>query len=329
MKFTKLFLLASSLFLLTSCDYKELSYDNSQSASVHVRFDWQKAPDMDAKGMTVLFYDTQKAGDPERYDFVGRDGGTARLVTGSYRAVAYNYDTETILYRGMENSSTLEAYTRRSSIEEGTQMAAISRGYTMPRAGGTEDEPVILEPDPLCGAQSDDFLLDANVPGDITVMPHKRTREVVITINHVPNLQYTSQIGGALTGLAPSVNMTTGELGEETATQAFAAVVAGDSTIVMTFRIFGHCPHATGTQHNAHLLTVYAVLADGSKWYYTQDVGNQMHDPSHGGGGGGSDENVEIDIVVDDLPIPKPIVNGSGFQPTIDGWQGIEIPVDM
>ena len=71
------------------------------------------------------------------------------------------------------------------------------------------------------------------------------------------------------------------------------------------------------------------MLADGSKWYYTQDVGNQMHDPSHGGGGGGSDENVEIDIVVDDLPIPKPIVNGSGFQPTIDGWQGIEIPVDM
>ena len=208
-------------------------------------------------------------------------------------------------------------------------MAPISRGYTMPRAGGTEDEPVILEPDPLCGAQSDAFLLDASVTGDVIITPHMRTREVVIIINHVPNLQYTSQIGGALTGLAPSVNMTTGELGEETATQAFAAVAAGDSTIVMTFRIFGHCPHATGTQHNAHLLTVYAVLADGSKWYYTQDVGNQMHDPSHGGGGGGSDENVEIDIVVDDLPIPKPIVNGSGFQPTIDGWQGIEIPVDM
>ena len=326
MKFTKLFLLASSFFLLTSCDYKELSYDNSQSASVNVRFDWQKAPDLNAKGMTVLFYDTEKAASPERYDFVGRDGGTARLVTGSYRAVAYNYDTETILYRGMESSSTLEAYTRRSSIEEGTQMAAISRGYTMPRAGGTEDEPVILEPDPLCGAQSDAFLLDASVTGDVTITPHMRTREVVITINHVPNLQYTSQIGGALTGLAPSVNMTTGELGEETATQAFTASAVGDSTIVMTFRIFGHCPHAQGTQHNAHQLTVYAVLADGSKWYYTQDVGDQMHNPSHGGGTG---EDVEIDIEVDDLPIPKPIVNGSGFQPTIDGWQGIEIPVDM
>ena len=326
MKFSKLFLLASSLFFLTSCDYKDLCYDHSHSAGVNVRFDWQKAPDLNAKGMTVLFYDTERTGNPERYDFVGRDGGTARLVTGSYRAVAYNYDTETILYRGMESSSTLEAYTRRSSIEEGTQMAAISRGYTMPRAGGTEDEPVILEPDPLCGAQSDVFQLDASVAGDVTIAPLMRTKVVVVTINHVPNLQYTSQIGGALTGLAPSVNMTTGQLGEGCATQAFTASAKGDSTIVMTFNIFGHCPHAKGDVHNTHLLTVYAVLADGSKWYYTQDVGDQMHDPSHGGGTG---EDVEIDIEVDDLPIPKPIVNGSGFQPTIDGWQGIEIQVDM
>lgn len=330
MKFTKLFLLTSSLFLLTSCDYKDLCYDHSNGASVNVRFDWQKAPDLNAQGMTVLFYNTGKAGDPERYDFVGRDGGTARLVTGSYRAVAYNYDTETILYRNMEDISTLEAYTRRSSIEEGTQMAALSRGYEMPRAGGTEDEPVILEPDPLCGAQSDAFQLNAKVTGDVTIMPHMRTQEVVITINHVPNLQYTSQIGGSLTGLAPSVNMSTGELGEGCATQAFTAVAKGDSTIVMTFNIFGHCPHATGDDHNDHLLTVYAVLADGSKWYYTQNVGDQMHNPSQGGGGGGAPgENVEIDIVVDDLPIPKPIVNGSGFQPTIDGWNGIEINVDM
>lgn len=80
MKFTKFFLLTSSLFLLTSCDYKDLCYDHSNGASVNVRFDWQKAPDLNAQGMTVLFYNTGKAADPERYDFVGRDGGTARQI---------------------------------------------------------------------------------------------------------------------------------------------------------------------------------------------------------------------------------------------------------
>ena len=321
-----LFLLASCVPLLASCEYKDLCYDHSHTGVVNVRFDWQKVHDLDAKGMTVLFYDTQETtGEPERYDFVGRDGGSARLLAGDYRGVGYNYDTETILYRGTESSSTLEAYTRRSSIEEGTQMSVISRGFTMPRAAGTEQEQVILEPDPLCGAQSDAFHMTANTSETVTITPAMRTKVVMVTINHVPNLQYTSQIGGALTGLAPSVNMTTGELGEGCVTQSFTSSSRGDSTIVMRFNIFGHCPHAQGGSYNTHQLTVYAVLADGSKWYYTQDVGDQMHNPSHTGNG----DDVEIDIVINNLPIPKPIVNGSGFQPTVDGWQGVEIYVDM
>ena len=39
--------------------------------------------------------------------------------------------------------------------------------------------------------------------------------------------------------------------------------------------------------------------------------------------------NYEIHIDIEELPVPKPIVNGSGFQPTIDGWQGVEIDVNM
>ena len=73
------------------------------------------------------------------------------------------------------------------------------------------------------------------------------------------------------------------------------------------------------------MLTVYVILADGSKWYYTADVSGQMHRNGQGTG----DDNNSITIELDELPIPKPIVNGSGFQPTIDGWQGIEIEVDM
>ena len=74
-----------------------------------------------------------------------------------------------------------------------------------------------------------------------------------------------------------------------------------------------------------HLLTIYAILADGSKWYYTNDVTDQMHDSSSSTP---TDDN-HIYIELDDLPVPKPIVNGSGFQPTIDGWQGVEIEVGM
>ena len=51
-----------------------------------------------------------------------------------------------------------------------------------------------------------------------------------------------------------------------------------------------------------------------------------MHKEQPNPGPEGEDE---IDVDIDGLPIPKPIVNGSGFQPTVDGWQSIEIDVGM
>ena len=64
------------------------------------------------------------------------------------------------------------------------------------------------------------------------------------------------------------------------------------------------------------------------RWYYNINVSDKMHvsgpDPS-----GPAGHKEEIQIEVDGLPVPKPIVNGSGFQPTIDGWQGVEIEVSM
>lgn len=313
--------------ILCSCegDLRDLCYDHSHVTDLQVAFDWQEAPQMQPAGMTVLFYKVeQTTGEPERYDFVGHEGGTARLINADYRAVAYNYDTEAIRYRGMENPALLEAYTRISSVEEGTQMASFTRGVTMPRAAGTEEEPVILEPDPLCGVGSEAFTLKGNDSHRLVMLPEMRTKEVKITIHNVPNLQYTSQIGAALSGLAPSVYMVSGELGENLATETFTGSVVNQTTIVMHVRIFGHCPRAHQGELNKHLLTIYAVLADDSKWYYTQDVTDQMHDWSQN-----PEDAEEINIRLDELPIPKPIVNGSGFQPTIDGWQGIEIDVGM
>lgn len=327
----KFFTLYSSLFtlllLLSSCEYKDLCYDHNHWADVRVVFDWQDVKDeMTPKGMTVQFYHADNASqEPIRYDMPGTTGGSARLLPATYQAAAYNYDTETILYRGMEDDATLEAYTRQSSIEEGTQMS--SRRASMPRSSNTENQPVILEPDPLCAAVSEPFDVAFDESRTVTITPQLRYQEVTVTIINVPNLQYTGQFGGALSGLAPSVFVGSGQLGDGCVTQAFTASVKGESTLVMHFRIFGHCPQSSQGIHNEHILTVYAILADGSKWYYNVDVTDQMHpsddDPS------GDDHDHEIQITIDSLPVPKPIVNGSGFQPTVDSWQGVEIEVGM
>ena len=318
---TSYILLLTSYLLLAGCEYKELCYDHDHWATVRVVFDWSQSPEAEPTGMTVLFYPAEGEGEPVRYDFAGKEGGTARLDPGTYRAVCYNNNTETILYRYMTQADALEAYTRRSSIEEGTKLTRSG----MPRAASTEDEPVILEPDPLWAAASEPFTLQPN-DRDIlvTLTPTPRYEDVYITIHDVPNLQYTGQFGGALSGLAPSIAMASGTPADGTATQAFTCRVVDGNTLKMHFRTFGHCPHSSEGTLNEHLLTVYAILADGSRWYYTQNVTDKMHKGSSTG-----EKEHHIDIDIDGLPVPKPIVNGSGFQPTIDSWQGEEIEVGM
>jgi len=310
-----------SLFtlLLTSCDYKELCYDHNHIANVKVIFDWTDARDADVESMTVLFYNEDAPSDaPIRYD-LSRDGGMVNLQSGKWIAVAYNNDTETILLRGQASPSTLEAYTRESSIEEGTQ---INTRIAMPRAANTEGEPVILEPDMLYGALGEPLILSPNDESATLILrPEARVTEVEITIHDVPNLEYASQFGGAVTGLAPSVMMASGAVGGGCATEAFTCHVIDNTTLQMKFRIFGHCPNDI---LNAHLLTIYAILSDGTKWYYTTDITTKMHEASQE-----EETNHYIKIDLEELPIPEPIAQDSGLKPSVDGWQNIEIEVEM
>lgn len=310
---------------LIACEPRELCYDHIRcaQASVQVVFDWQKAPDAQPSGMTVLFYNLDNpSNEPTRYDFPGMEGGTVQLPSGRYQVMAYNYDTETILYRDLSSMETLEAYTRSSSLEDETRLAHTRDA--MPRAPQTENEPVILEPDPLWCAVSTPLTVTAGKDDQrVVLQPTPRFRQITITIHNVPNLQYTNQFGGALSGLAASVWMASGEVSERCATQAFPVSVVDATTLQMQLRIFGHCPHAENGIVNKHLLTIYAILADDSRWYYPEDITQQLHDALS------SSDDTHVYIELEDLPIPKPIVNGSGFHPTIDGWQGSEIYVGM
>ena len=314
-----------AVLTLTACEPRELCYDHTHGiqAPVQVTFDWQKAPAAQPSGMTVLFYSLDNpSADPIRYDLQGMEGGTVQLPFGRYQAVAYNYDTETILYRGWSLPETLEAYTRSSSLEEGTRFAP-SRS-PMPRAISTETQPVILEPDMLWCAVSDPLTVSSAADQQTVVLqPTPRFREITITIHNVPNLQYTSQFGGALSGLAASTWMASGQASETLATEAFIVSILDATTLQMHMRILGHCPRISEGVVNKHLLTIYAILADESKWYYSQDITKPLHDALS------SSDDVHIYIELDGLPIPKPIVNGSGFQPVIDGWQSIEIYLGM
>ena len=309
-------LMLLTMTLLTGCEYKDLCYDHDHSDKVYVTFDWRKAPHHTATSMTVLFYNIDNPSQqPIRYDYP-LSGGTATLQPGRWRAVTYNNNTEAIRHRGQQWWTTPEAYTRQSSIEEGTQF---TRGV-MPQANGTEQEQVILEPDPIWGCVSEEFTLVADGDGyNLVFYPEYRYTTLKVKITDVPNLKYTNGVGGSISGVAASRFISTGEMGQQTVTEAFPVRKTDEETLEMSVNIFGHCPESPW---NTHLLTIYAILADGSKWYYTIDVTDKIHQAVE-------QDDGTMEIEVSGLPIPKPIVNGSGFRPTIDTWQGVEIEIGM
>lgn len=140
-----------------------------------------------------------------------------------------------------------------------------------------------------------------------------------VEIRNVSNLGYlgsTGSLRGSLTGLSDGLLLGTGEPSGHPVTLPFEATHDGKSTITADFLTFGPPAGATGK----HLLRIYVQLPDGKKVYYTFDVTDQVrHAP----------DPRNVHIVLDGLTLPKPLANGSGFRPTVDDWQEVEVPLRM
>lgn len=306
------------LAVATSCEHKELCYDHAHTVDLKVVFDWRNAPDADPASMSLYLFPTA-GGEALRYEFTDCRGGTVRVPVGSYEALCLNSDTENISYRNSGQRTSFEVTTQPTSLLGNLSGLGV-RSEGAPRPEGTEDEPVVLPPDMLWSdCSGEEFIELAQKDGQsIVLYPKVSVSRYTVEIRNAENLKYVSGISGSLSGMAESLYPGVGcdATCETGATIPFEVAVSADKTVVTGgLSAFG-CPSA----RNTHTLTVYAVLSDGSKWYYTYDVTEQIHsapDPRN------------VHIILDGLPLPKPIVNGGGFQPDVDEWQTEEIEIPM
>ena len=112
----------------------------------------------------------------------------------------------------------------------------------------------------------------------------------------------------------PSVLLAQAE--EELATLPFDMTSDGKSTVNADFYTFGYPATSTNTQY----LTVYAILNDGKKYSFTYDVTEKIHN---------APDPANVHILLDGLPLPKPIDNSGGFNPDVDEWSTVEISISM
>lgn len=307
--------IAAVSLTLASCEHKELCYDHSHIVPVNVVFDWTNAPDADPQSMEVYFY-PKEGGTVQRFAFSGRDGGSVRLPYGDYDVLCLNTDLTATLYRGAEAWETFEVYTRDASLLEG--MGVRTSGEP-PRAEGAENESCALEPDMLWTGRLENVTVTATENQTVTLRPEQSVTRFTYRITNAENLDHVTSISGSLSGLSRGFFLGTAVLDEECVTVPFAAQSDRVSTVTGGFLGFGHCPG--GDEGTPHMFVIYAVLDDGSPWYYTVDVTDQVHDPAQ--------KPRHIHIELDGLPLPTPITNGSGMKPNVDDWQDVIVDLPM
>lgn len=311
--------LSLSALLLAGCEYKPLCYDFEMSGTGTLIFDWKGDTTCVTSYMKTVFHG-DKEDDVRSFDMPGRDGGAYRLMPGAWTPVAWNGDAEAILMRGTGSPETYIAYTRTTSVKSATRME--SRGE-MPQVKAPS-EPVIVEPDPLWFGLGDPvWILPNREAEDRTVVMEPRTITIDVTIHDVPNLKWTTQYGGALSGLASGVNCADGVPLGDPATEAFYMYSPADSTLNLNITSFGLCPEKDGSYPQNHL-TVYLILGDGTQWYCVMDITEALR-------GAPFDERtltLSLDLY-GGIPVPAPVSGSSGFLPTIDEWYGVEIELSM
>lgn len=287
---------------------------------MQVIFDWSKAPEANPSTMSLYLF-PKNGGQPQRYEFVDRNGSEIRVAAGSYDALCLNSDTEGIEYRNTDAFETFEAYTRNTELLQAglTSLGVSSSGA--PRPTVAEDERIALAADTLwTGSLLDIRIADSDDTQSITLTPDISVCNYRVEITGAENLKYTLGLSAALTGMSGGVKPSDGSISDEVVTHPFTMYMADDQTSLSgSLLTFGHCPAADAT----HTLTVYAVLGDGQKFAYTYDseeVTRQIHE---------APDQRNVVIRLEGLPLPKPIANGGGFQPSVGDWGEVNVEIPM
>ncbi|MBR5853302.1 MAG: DUF5119 domain-containing protein [Alistipes sp.] len=333
-----LLLLTVMLIGVTSCEHKDLCYDHRDHAHrYHInviadyRLDWEECLggidweeswpedylDYDGlrpsypSGLRVVAYNEK--GDYNIHN-IKPQGGVVSLYEGMNDLLFYNNDTEYIIFSRTGNGATTRATTRTRT-----------RATYTPSVYAKEGEPTLSPPDMLFANYYKNYYAEKVVePTDVEVELQPLVFTYKIRYEFKSGLEYVAMARGALSGMASSVLLNTGETSDDSATLLFDCEVTdyGVRAIVNSFGAPGYPnPNYPTRADNQHALNLEVLLRNGRTMNFDYDVTNQLKSQPHGGV-----------IVIKDIEISEEDgKQGSGaFDVEVDDWGPYEdVPLPL
>lgn len=303
------------LFLLSEgCTHKDLNEDahTTIADNVEVIFDWSKTPAKEAKTMVLYLYSDER--EMMDYRFNNPDGGVIRTYGGPHTAVCHsNDDPYGHHLRNQHSHDEIEIFTDDSGILVGQGIS--TRG--IPRAKGTEDEPLRNTPSMIYGIHDRNVNLKVSaLPQQLRLFPEELICRYSVEFVDVENLKSADlRIDATISSLAggyyPGRMTSTSEAVSHTFT---LSADLERNTLSSEFFTFG-LPDGGELPHK---ICLYIALRNRTGGFYTFDVSDQVNkapDP----------RNVSIKVyglklpeIPDDPPAPPQGEGGISIE--IDSW---------
>lgn len=200
------------------------------------------------------------------------------------------------------------------------------RSDDLPRAEGVESQPMMEQPPLLWSSSHTAFNAEVRSKTrsrsggkELRMFPSRIVDTYVVTVKKITNAQYISSLNATVSDMSGGYLMGAGKPNAASATIPLRLTHDADNeTAQGTFLTFGHCPES----RKDHMLMIYAVLTDGSRYFYKFDVSSQAHEKP--------DENNVHHIDVELLSIPEPSGSGGpGMNPSVDSWKPVNIDIKM
>lgn len=288
---------------LCSCQ-KDLAYAIDADRQIDVSFNWND----DNKKSRMAVWIFPSVGSGLFYSVPTDEVSTVDTQRGCLRAFCYNDDND---INQFEISTWEESLVTTGRTEILTKSVFGDNELNTPR-GGDEEEPVRFQPSEL---YCDTCSIISDEGSYILFSPKSPLMEIDVRVKNVKGVEGVKYVSAALSGMASGLHLSTLNPTGVACTIPMDMIANADGTIRGKLLSFGRFDNFVGK----NVLTIYVLLSDGQKIYYTYDVSEKM---AQSGG------NAKIELIIEEMTIPDVQANG-GFNPQLDSWNTIEEEIAM